>query len=217
VALRGVRLFVARVVGQTVVGPALGGVHETRVEASDRVDVQVLDEQARHGSRVRHGVEVHRLGVDDDDVLAGVGPARCCQRIDGVEAGVAVLAIVQRLGALGELEGVGGDATRQVDVATLADDLIAVGHLTFEHVELGVGVVDARAAAPVGVEVDAQRRRTVFLVDRHATLAGAAFAADQFGAVPDVVILVNQLDMGSHDGSSRPWGSGAPRRWLPEP
>ena len=97
VALGGVRLLVARVVRQPVVGPAGGGVHEPGVEAGLRVDVEVLDEQAGHRPRVGHRVELHRLGVDDDDVLARVGPAGRGRRVDRVEAGVAVLAVVQDL------------------------------------------------------------------------------------------------------------------------
>ena len=74
------------------------------------------------------------------------------------------------------------------------------GDLPVEHVPLGVGVVDARAAAPVGVEVHAQRGRAVLLVDAEAPLARAALPAGQLGGVPDVVVLVDELDVGSHGG-----------------
>ena len=120
----------------------------------------------------------------------------------GVEAGVAVLAVVQHRRALGEPQRVGGYALRQVEVAALADDLLAVGDLAVQHVELGVRVVDARAAAPVGVEVDAQGGRAVLLVDRQPALARAPLATGQLGGVPDVVILVDQLDVRTHRGTS---------------
>jgi hypothetical protein len=161
--------------------------------------MQVLDVQARHRSGVGDGVELHRLGVDDDDVLTAC-PARRGERVDRVEAGVAVLPVVQHGRALGEAHRVGRDALGQVEVAALADDLVAVGDLPVEHVPLGVGVVDARAAAPVGVEVHAQRGRAVLLVDAEAPLARAALPAGQLGGVPDVVVLVDELDVGSHGG-----------------
>nr|BFE78258.1 hypothetical protein GCM10020093_008590 [Planobispora longispora] len=93
--------------GQPVVGPALLGVHQPGVEPGGGVDVQVLDEQARHGAAF--GTASHAMARLSRTVTSPGRPPTAGRRgRRRVEAGVAVLPVVQDPGALGEGDRLGG-------------------------------------------------------------------------------------------------------------
>lgn len=48
------------------------------------------------------------------------------------------------------------------------------------------------------MEVDPEGGGAVLLVDGQAPLAGPALTVDELGTVPDVVVFLDQFDMGAH-------------------